>query len=134
MDNPIKHTNPTDVTATLKFLKWQSLYDIEKPFQMFINIPPEASDQRTTNLVYEDVALPVKDVRNLKLQPTLDQNGFMYCQHHTEFKDFNSREAVDKAYLPEIEQLLRKEVEGVDCVFFFDWRVRCLFLLDDGTS
>lgn len=120
---PIKPSNPKDVTATLKFLKWQSLYELEKPFQIFINIPPEASDQRTTNLVYEDVTLPIKDVRGLKSQPNLDENGFMYCQHRTEFKDFNSREAVDKFYLPEIEQLLRKETEGVDRVFFFDWRV-----------
>lgn len=113
----------TDVTATLKFLKWQALYKIEKPFQIFINIPPEASDQRTTNLVYEDITLPIRDVRYLKLQPTLDQNGLMYRRHRTNFKDFNSREAVDNIYLPEIEQLLRTEVKGVDRVFFFDWRV-----------
>lgn len=115
--------NPSTLSITLKFLKWQPLYVDEKPFQIFINIPPSALDQRTTNLVFENITLPVHDIRFLPLPPTLDSHGFTYIKQETSVKNFSSRENVDKYYLPDIEALLRMEVEGVDRVFFFDWRV-----------
>jgi hypothetical protein len=115
--------NPSTLSITLKFLKWQPLYVDEKPFQIFINIPPSALDQRTTNLVFENITLPVHDIRFLPLPPTLDSHGFTYIKQKTSVKNFLSRENVDKYYLPDIEALLRMEVEGVDRVFFFDWRV-----------
>lgn len=114
------------LSVKLKFLKWQPIYEIEKPFQVFINIPPDAVDQRTTNLVYEDVSLMVNDIRCLAFQPNLDDNGFMYCRHQTSVAEFSNREHVDRSYLPEIEALLRSKVEDVDRVFFFDWRVSFL--------
>ena len=57
--------DPEALTITLKFLLWQPLYATEKPFQIFINIPPDAPDVRDTNLVFENVDLPVQDVRLL---------------------------------------------------------------------
>jgi hypothetical protein len=105
-------TSAPTLKISLKFLKWQALYDTEKPFQIFINIPPDATDQRTTNLVYENVDLMAKDVRYIDFQTSLDKNGF------------NDRDYVDKYYLPEVEELLRSEVEDADRIFFFDWRVR----------
>jgi len=114
------------LSINLKFLKWQPIYEIEKPFQIFINIPPNAADQRTTNLVYEDVSLMVNDVRCLAFQPNLDDNGFMYCKHQTRVTEFSNREQVDKYYLPEMEALLRSKVEDVDRVFFFEGRVSFL--------
>jgi hypothetical protein len=115
--------NLSTLSITLKFLQWQPLYVHEKPFQIFINIPPSALDQRTTNLVFENITLPVHDIRFRPSPPTLDSHGFTYIKQETSVKDFSSRESVDKYYLPEIEALLRMEVEGVDQVFFFDWRV-----------
>jgi hypothetical protein len=115
--------NLSTLSITLKFLQWQPLYVHEKPFQIFINIPPSALDQRTTNLVFENRTLPVHDIRFLPSPLTLDSHGFTYIKQETSVKNFSSRENVDKYYLPEIEALLRMEVEGVDQVFFFDWRV-----------
>ena len=109
---------------TLRFLKWQKLYEVEKPFQIFINVPKDAEDRRDTNLVFESVNLKVHDVRGHIDSFSLDENGFMYRRHITRVSDFTDRKAVDETYLPEMEALLRKEVDGVDRVFFFDWRVR----------
>ena len=116
---------PQELDITLKFLQWQKLYEVEKPFQIFINIPKDAEDPRDTNLVFETVDLKAQDVRTLPVQFALDTNGFIYRQHVTKVTDFTNRAVVEQDYLPEIDTLLRKELDGVDRVFFFDWRVRC---------
>ena len=112
-----------DLPITLRFLKWQKLYEVEKPFQIFINIPEDAEDRRDTNLMFESISLKIHDVREQSRDFSLDDNGFMYRQHTTEVNNFTDRKTVDENYLPEMEGLLRKEVDGVDRVFFFDWRV-----------
>lgn len=111
------------LSAKLKFLKWQALYDTERPFQIFINIPAHVKDQRTTNLVYEDVDVQIADVRSHSENFDLDKDGFRYLTHTTTLQDFSQRQVVEDRYLPEIEKLLRKHVEDVDRVYFFDWRV-----------
>ena len=112
-----------DLQVTLKFLEWQELYEVEKPFQIFINIPNDAEDRRDTNLVFKSVVLQVHDIRESSKDFSLDENGFMYRQHTTKTTSFTDRRTVDQNYLPEIEALLRRELDGVDRVFFFDWRV-----------
>ena len=112
------------VKASLKFLQWQPLYNVERPFQIFINIPEHVKDRRTTNLVFEDRQVMVKDIRGCADDYTLDEHGFMYRHHETGRINFEDRTTVENQYLPEVESLLRCEVPGVDRVFFFDWRVR----------
>ena len=112
-----------DITGNLNFLRWQKLYEEEKPFQIFINIPEDAEDQRTTNLVFEKVSLQIHDVRGQSRGFSLDTNGFMYCQHTTKVTNFLDRQNIDESYLPEIEALLQQEIKGADRIFFFDWRV-----------
>ena len=112
-----------DLRVSLSFLHWQDLYETEKPFQIFINIPEDAEDQRDTNLVFKQVCLSVHDVRYHPTEFSLDATGFMYCHHTARTTNFTSRENIEKSYLPEIEELLKREVDGVDRIFFFDWRV-----------
>ncbi|MCJ1393440.1 hypothetical protein MMC18_006315 [Xylographa bjoerkii] len=112
------------VNVTLKFLKWQDLYESEKPFQIFINIPKDADDLRDTNLVFENVSLPIRDIRNYPHQISLDGNGFIYLKHVTNVTMFSNREVVEREYLPEIEALLKSKLDDVDRVFCFDWRLR----------
>lgn len=112
-----------DVTAPLKFLTWQPLYATEKPFQIFTNIPASAPDQRTTNLVFSDHRMLIRDVCCHTPPSHIDEKGFVYRKHETAVMDFENREVVEGVYLPEVEALLRRELEGVDRVFFFDWRV-----------
>ena len=117
------------ITTPLKFLKWQTLYETEKPFQIFINIPPDAPDQRTTNLVYEDVATTITDVRSLpeEERPGLDRMGFKYVKDKLEgVVDWENSESVERGYLPGVERLVRRELgmEGKGGrVEIFDWRV-----------
>ena len=111
------------VETSLKFLQWQALYELEKPFQIFTNIPDHVQDRRTTNLVFKDHNVKMLDVRDRSRDFTLDKNGFVYRNHQITPGDFTDRALVEKTYLPEIERLLRQEVDGVDEVFFFDWRV-----------
>jgi hypothetical protein len=97
---------------------------VEKPFQIFIDIPEDAKDQRTSNLVFETQEVQVYDASVATKQFTLDTTGFMFRKHNTRVLDFTDKFMVEEVYLPEMEALLKQEVEGVDRVFFFDWRIR----------
>ncbi len=113
----------SEMEVTLKFLDWQELYSREKPFQIFIDIPEDATDQRSSNLVFKGIQVPLKDVRAMPDQFSLDANGFIFRKHKTDVRNFADGKTVETAYLPEVEAILRDEIEGVDKVFFFDWRV-----------
>lgn len=111
------------IVGHLKFLKWQPSYEFEKPFQVFINVPDNARDKRTTNLVFEDVAVEIGNLRHLTHTTSLDQHGFIYRKYKTHVQDLTDRSAVETSYLSEVESILRQEVDGADRIFFFDWRV-----------
>jgi len=115
---------PKNSIASVKFIKWQQLYEREKPFQVFIDPPKDAKDHRTTNLVYEDRDVVFHDVRGQEKNFDLDNQGFAFCHHNLKFEDFENNEAVERDYLPEIERIIKAEVDGADKVFFFDWRLR----------
>lgn len=121
----------SELNVTLKFLAWQELYSKEKPFQIFIDIPDDAADQRGSNLVFQNVQVPLTDVRTVPDDFSLDANGFVFRKHKTEISDVADRDTVEMAYLPEVEAILRKEMEGVHRVFFFDWRVSPQTLVHD---
>lgn len=115
---------PDAITGTFRFIQWQDLYNEEKPFQVLTQIPPEAQNQRDTNLVFKDEQVEIKDVRSLTVPPTLDTYGFMYRKYPLLFTNFASRQAVEQFYFPEVERLIRQEVDDVGQVFIFDWRLR----------
>ena len=126
-DTPSSKTS--SVVASLKFIEWQSLYEKEKPFQVFLNLPPDATDKRTTNLVFEDIFVEVTNVRSSEDNFSLDRNGFEYLVFPTQVKDFDARQTVEEYYLPEVESMLRQNLGSTDIeIFFFDWRVRLLIL------
>jgi len=53
----------------------------------------------------------------------LNTHGFQYLNHASNLDDF-SKANIESVYLPEVETLLRSELEDVDGVFIFDWRLR----------
>ena len=113
-----------EVNARFKFLVWQELYEVEKPFLCFVDLPEGAEDTRDNNIVLEDREIRVRDIRSAVPVHTLDDHGFMVRSCVSSLEDFGSTPAIEQAYLPEVESLIRKEVEGVDRVWLFDWRVR----------
>ena len=114
---------PNDCWASIQFLKWQKLYERERPFHILIDVPKDAPDQRTTNLVYEDVDQYMTDVRGYEDTFDLDGNGFKYLRKNIDFQEFNDAEAVHAGYFPEVERILRENVEEADEIFLFGWRV-----------
>jgi len=112
-----------DAEGNISFIKWQELYEHEKPFQTFLDPPRNAKDQRTTNLVFEEKKILFHDVRGEEDTFSLDDHAFAFRNHDLRFEDFENLEAVEQEYLPEVEAIIKAEVEGSDKVFIFDWRV-----------
>lgn len=115
------------ICAPVKYLRRLPLYDHEKPFQYLIPIPPDAKDQRTTNVEFETREQTFTDIRHRLGDFNLDRNGFEVksvptCLRAAEATD---QDVIKGRYLPEVEQILRDNVPGgFDRVVFFDWRVR----------
>jgi hypothetical protein len=114
---------PSIVEGSIKFLKWQELYERERPFQILMDIPPEVEDQRHTNLVFEEMPVQVTDMREFKDELMLDTNGFMVSRLPG-FDHIPSPEVVEKEYIPAIKELVRKELPGADEIVVYNWRVR----------
>jgi len=112
-----------DAVGSIKYLKWKSLYHHEKPFNIFLDPPKDAKDQRTTNLTYEDRETYFRDVRGHESSFSLDGNGFIFRRYSLTFDNFEDPKAVETEYLPEVERIIKQEVEGADKIFIFDWRV-----------
>lgn len=124
-------SNMPDVETSFKFLKWLDLYRTEKPFVSFIDIPEDAQDKRDNNLHFEDRTTKVSDIRSNELKYTLDDHGFMVRWNKIDLPSYDSQN-VRASYLPEVEKLLKEAVDGVDEVFFFDWRVFFFTATRDG--
>jgi len=114
--------------ATIQYLKWIDLYRTEKPFQIFMDIPPEVQDQRSTNLSFEPKQVPVQNIRGFEGKFELDKHGFIVRSLGNGAACLSDRKLdvklIESKYFPAIEELLRKEVEGVDQVHLLDWRAR----------
>jgi len=105
-------------------LQWQSLYDRERPFQLLTQLPPGAEDQRTTNLVFDDVVVEVEDVRSAAFSPTLDGHGFMFRICPSVLPGFTDQKMVEEQYFLEVEKLIKANVVDAKQVYIFDWRLR----------
>ena len=121
--------NSGDVDVDLTYLQRLELYQHEKPFEIFMDIPDDAPDQRAKNTQFEPRNQTIRDIRGLTDQFSLDEHGFAIrpLAVDLEPQDITTRLDVEQNYLPEVERFIRKEVDGVDQVFFFDWRVCFLF-------
>lgn len=119
--------SPRDELAQLMYLDWQDLYNRERPFQVFCaEVPAGDGDLRTSNLAFKTGPQEViHDVRGREESFSLDQHGFAFKKHGTWLTEKTlSQEAVENVYLPEMEQFIKNNVDDVDRVVFFDWRVR----------
>ena len=113
-----------DRQVAFEYLEWQDLYEEEKPFEVFIQIPDGLPDARPTNLVFNKVCTQlVKDIRGNESEYTLNEQGFQVVKVPTAFKDFYNRDSVEQHYKAECAQLLMDNLEGVDRLYFFNWRV-----------
>ncbi|KAG4434301.1 hypothetical protein IFR05_010214 [Cadophora sp. M221] len=96
-------TQPKDESAVLNYAKWVPIYEKEVSYQIISAFP---GSYQKTNLVFEPA--PVPEV----------------CYQHTEVRNWNDKEVVETLYYAEMESLLKRELQDVDEVFFYDWRPR----------
>lgn len=119
-----------------RYLKWQELYKVEKPFQVLIDLPEDAELKRQTNMEFEDGSeMTITDIRAVQSRPQIDTHGFTYAYHDSSLTEdqFLDKVNVESIYLPECEALLRSSLDGVDEIHFFNWLVLSIqkFLLVD---
>ncbi len=117
-----------DITTNISYLQWRSLYETEKPFLCFVDIPEDAEDKRDNNLFFEDRLTTIFDLRPMISKHTLDDNGFMIRSQDVSAMAFDV-ETIERTYLPKVETLIKEEVEGAKRVFFFDWKVNQCFIV-----
>lgn len=115
--------------AKFQYLKWTDKYLSEPPFEKY-SIGEKISDAPTdgTNLHFEEEDILVKDIRGHEQDFSLDNNGFIVRDFSKAATALAAQKelgdaTIQKVYLPLVDELLKAEVEGVDRVFPFDWRV-----------
>lgn len=124
MNCALKREMSPSISTTFQYLVWQKLYEKEKPFKLFIDLPPHVSDQRRTNLVFQPkVAENIIDVRGYESSFFLDIHGFKFIKHTTSVENFHVLAEVNQKYFKEVEEIIHENVEDVERVVIFDWRV-----------
>lgn len=113
------------VQATLEYLQDLEIYEHEKPYWVFLQ-PRDGFDpdrQRLDNLEFEERHnINLHDIRELDVEPALDESGFQVLQHQSKFSTFESQASI-KDYRSETEALL-KETLGAVYVKCYDSRLR----------
>lgn len=117
---------PRDEFANFQYIEWQDQYNNVKPFQVFSHqAETSIADSSSTNLVFKEGPTElIHDVRGHEDQFTLDRHGFAFCKHVLpQDCSFENAADIESKYLPEMQRLLKRSIENVDQVYFFDWRV-----------
>ncbi|KAK4452749.1 hypothetical protein QBC34DRAFT_29322 [Podospora aff. communis PSN243] len=114
-------------TTNFNYMTWQDIYKAEKPFQVLIDIPEDAPDQRRTNVEFQPGPDEiVHDVRGQEHSFKIDSHGFEYIKAATSlgYEDFSSSSIVKKEYVPECVALLKRVIPDAERVHVFGWRKR----------
>ncbi|KAL9094023.1 MAG: hypothetical protein Q9165_003693 [Trypethelium subeluteriae] len=115
-------TSANDIQVQLEYLADLPLYESTKPLQY---VPGFENDSRSTVHLSPGPLEILHDVRTLSPDTfALDESGFRFIKAPTEFCNWNSQDAIANEYMPEMEALLKREVDGVDEIVLFDARIR----------
>lgn len=120
---------PFDESTRFHYLTPLPLYEVERPFQLLRPVREDSNDSRETNCQWGATASEtITDIRGLAFEPTLDQHGFIVRRSPTILtsEQFNHRDMTETFYMPEMYDLLKREVEGADLVVGFDHQTRKL--------
>jgi hypothetical protein len=112
--------------AKLVYFQWQDIYDKEKPFQVFANVPAESKERLKNLVIAHAPAVDILDLGGNENNFILDNNGFKVFRHHMpENFELKSREYINSEVGPYLKSLVRKQVKDADLVKCFDWGVGC---------
>ncbi|KAI3318885.1 hypothetical protein HD806DRAFT_304982 [Xylariaceae sp. AK1471] len=109
--------------AFVQFLQWNSLYENERPFQIFMDLLPDAEDRRKTNLVWDEKQIEVENFRDQAPKFQLDTHGFATFRLPG-FRLLPDRDTIMEKYLPAVKDMLQSQLQDVGTVFVYDWRIR----------
>ena len=118
---------PFNESTQFEYLTPLPLYEVERPFQLLRPVREDSKDKRESNCQWAATASEtVTDVRGLAFEPTLDQHGFIVRRAPTILtsEQFDNRDMTETFYMPEMYDLLKREVEGADLIVGFDHQVR----------
>jgi len=102
-------------------LRNDAVYLKEKPYNLRY-IP--VHDIPQTNIQYELVRdIPISDLRSADLDPERNDIRVVELQSKLSYDDFASEELVEKVYLREARDCIRKAT-GTQEVYIFEWQVR----------
>ena len=104
------------VDATLNYLAPMA----ERPRTLTYDPPPGVA---RSNILPDAHVVPIRDVRPIADELSLDVEGFELIQQKSAVRDFWNEDEVRAVYYPEVERLL-KAVTGASKVFIFDHTLR----------
>lgn len=88
-----------------------------------MNTPPEGQPQSNVEIETRDVT--ISDLRGIESRFSLSQSAFATLSHVPSAEtEFGSDEHIRSTYYPEVEDLIRKHVDGAKRVVLFDHTVR----------
>jgi hypothetical protein len=115
------------ISTEIYHLQELSRYASEKPYTM--RYVPEGGIA-VSNVLREKHVVSVRDVRESKHRYSLDRNGFLISQLPASLDCgiFESQEAIEKTYFPELETILLAQFPG-STVDFVSYLVATVFPL-----
>jgi hypothetical protein len=121
-------SKPSNVTATLRYLKWEKLYESQRPYQIYC--PTEDTAIPKSNLSFEDGPEElIHDARHAEESFDLDRNGFTFVEYEYNPAWFTQPNLIEKYYLPVISRLVEKALGGKIVVQILEYQVIILCLL-----
>lgn len=117
-------TEPSHVNTTLYF---SVAPEGERPYaKTHVNDPK--TGQRETNLTREPKEVSIENIRGNEHTVGLDITGFQYFYAPANHKSFANDEEIEREYLPESNELLKK-LTGASKVVIFDHSMHLLILV-----
>ncbi len=117
-----ENVQPSDVRATLRYLKWDKLYEFQRPYQIYC--PTEDPTIPKSNLSFEDGPEElIHDARRAKVSFDPDRNGFTFVEHEYNPAWFTQPSLIEKYYLPAISRLVEKTLGGEVTVQILEYQV-----------
>ena len=117
---------PNHQSVQLNYFKWDDKFQTTKPYELLVDVPDDFPSQNFT--VAAGPLETIHDIRGEESDFSLDQNGFIIRKDALPLRNW-TRETIERDYFPVVDALIRREVDDVDEVCLFDWRVVILPLL-----
>jgi len=117
-----------DAIARLRYIKPNVLYEKEKPYYIFSEVP---SGYRRGNLEFEDGPEQlITDIRGREADFTLDEHGFIYQTCVAPSINWKDENEISSKYILDVKELLSTLLgKGIERYELCGWRVGCLPLL-----